>query len=250
MYRAIIIGASSGIGYALAKQLLLYGVKIGVAARRTDRLQPLVEKYGVERVVVKYMDVTSNDATTALHELIGEIGAPDLLLYASGIGKQNPELDEDIEINTVRTNCEGMVRIVDSFINYVKRESLYTKSHKAHIAVISSMAGTMGMGSAPAYSATKSMQSCYLTALSQYFRMYDVNCTVSDIRPGFVATDILNPEKHYPMLMSREVAVKHILRGLKHHRRVIIFDWRFRLLYLLWRIIPRVLWERMTIVKN
>ena len=106
------------------------------------------------------------------------------------------------------------------------------------------------MGSAPAYSATKSMQSTYLSALAQYVRRYDVPAEFSDIRPGFVATEILNPEKRYPMLMTPAAATRHILRGLRRRRRVIIFDWRFKLIVLLWRLIPRCLWERLTIVKN
>ena len=148
------------------------------------------------------------------------------------------------------TNSLGMVRIVDHFLNYVKREERYNAKHKAHIAVITSVAGTRGMGSAPAYSATKSMQSSYIEALAQHARMEHIPAIFSDIRPGFVATEILNPEKHYPMLISVEKAARHILRGLKHRRRIITFDWRFRLLTLFWRLIPRCLWERMTFIRN
>ena len=143
-----------------------------------------------------------------------------------------------------------MVRLVVHFLNYVKGTASYNAKHKAHIAVISSVAGTKGMGSAPAYSATKSMQSTYLSALAQYVRMYDIPALFSDIRPGFVATEILNPEKHYPMLMTTAQATRHILQGLKRKRRVIIFDWRFRLIVFFWRLIPRCLWERLTFVKN
>ncbi|MBO7307020.1 MAG: SDR family NAD(P)-dependent oxidoreductase [Alistipes sp.] len=250
MTRAIIIGATSGIGREVARALAKRGVVVGVAGRRAERLVELQAEFGEERVHIAEMDVTRDDATERLDALISKVGAPDLLLYASGIGKQNPELDPDIELNTVATNSSGMVRLVVHFLNYVKQSHAYDAKHRAHVAVISSVAGTKGMGSAPAYSATKSMQSTYLSALAQYVRMYDVPAQFSDIRPGFVATEILNPEKRYPMLMTPAEAAKHILRGLKRKKRVIIFDWKFRLVVAFWRMIPRFLWERMTFVKN
>lgn len=250
MKRAIIIGATSGIGREVARALAQRGVVVGVAGRRADRLKELQGEFGEERVCIAEIDVTKEDATERLDALISKVGAPDLLLYASGIGKQNPELDLDIELNTVATNSVGMVRLVVHFLRYVKQSQAYNAKHKAHIAVISSVAGTKGMGSAPAYSATKSMQSTYLSALAQYVRMYDVPAVFSDIRPGFVATEILNPNKRYPMLMSPATATRHILRGLRRRRRIIIFDWRFKLIVLLWRLIPRCVWERLTIVRN
>ena len=246
----IVIGATSGIGRAVVEKLANEGVRVGIAGRREDRLKELQERFGDERISYRVMDVTQASATEVLDELIAEIGAPDALLYASGIGKQNPTLDEDMELRTVETNCAGMVRIVDHFINYVKREPAYNKKHKAHIAVITSVAGTMGMGPAPAYSATKSMQSAYLVALAQHARMQHIPITVGDIRPGFVATEILNPEKRYPMIMTAEQAAKYVTRSLRRHKRITIFDWRYKLLVGFWRLIPRCIWERMTMVQN
>ena len=246
----IIIGATSGIGRAVVERLANEGVRIGIAGRREERLKELQQRFGADRIKYCIMDVTKASATEALNELIAEVGAPDALLFASGIGKQNPTLDEAMELRTVETNCMGMVRIVDHFINYVKRTPAYDNRHKAHIAVITSVAGTMGMGPAPAYSATKSMQSAYLVALAQYARMENIPITVGDIRPGFVATEILNPDKRYPMLMSVERAAMFVARSLRRHERITIFDWRYRLLVGFWRCIPRCLWERLTMIRN
>ena len=246
----IIIGATSGIGRAVTERLVAEGARVGIAGRREDRLNEIQEQLGTERVSYRVMDVTEASATVALDELIAEVGAPDALLYASGIGKQNPTLDADIELRTVETNCVGMVRLVDHFVNYAKRTPAYNKKHKAHIAVITSVAGTMGMGPAPAYSATKSMQSTYLVALAQHARMQRIPLTVGDIRPGFVATEILNPEKRYPMLMSVERAARFGVRSLRRHQRITIFDWRYRLLVGFWRCIPRCVWERLTMIRN
>lgn len=246
----VIVGATSGIGREVAEQLAERGVRLGIAGRRVELLEELRAKYGPERVAIAQMDVMKPSAAEALDRLLEEVGAPDVLLFASGVGKQNPELEEVRELTTVRTNCEGMVRTVDRFINYVKRELAYNDKHRAHVAVITSVAGTMGMGQAPAYSASKSMQSAYIVALAQHVRMQRIPVTFTDIRPGFVATELLNPAKHYPMLMSKAAAARHIIRGIERRRRIVIFDWRFRCIVALWRLIPRWLWERITIVKN
>ena len=246
----IVIGATSGIGRAVVEKLASEGVRIGIAGRREERLKELQQRFGTERISYRVMDVTQPSATAALDELIAEVGAPDALLFAAGIGKQNPTLDEAMELGIVETNCMGMVRIVDHFINYVKSTATYDKAHKAHIAVITSVAGTKGIGQAPAYSATKSMQSTYLVALAQHARMQRIPITVGDIRPGFVATEILNPEKHYPMMMTAERAARYVIGSLRRHKRITIFDWRYRLLVGFWRCIPRCVWERLTMVRN
>lgn len=250
MKRAIIIGATSGIGRAVAKALLEQGWQVGVTGRREHLLRELESESGDDRVFSELMDVTQEAATEALDRLIARMGEIDLLLFATGIGRQNRVLDEHIELSTVQTNCEGMVRIVDHFINHVKHSSAYSAKRKAHIAVITSVAGTTGIGTAPAYSATKKMQSTYLIALSQLIRMERLPITLSDIRPGFVRTEILNPEKHYPMVISCERAAQYIIKGLARRKRIITFDWRYRCIVFFWRMIPRWLWERMTFVRN
>ena len=247
MKRAIIIGASSGIGRAVASLLVERGWHIAITARRSEALDELRVMYGADRVMTMPMDVTKQEATSQLDKLLSEFGAPDLFFYASGIGGQNRELDIEKELDIIRTNCEGMVRVVDHFVNYVRSSTGYNKRHKAHIATITSVAGTRGIGTAAAYSASKAMQSEYISALSQLCFMENIPARFTDIRPGFVKTAILNPEKHYPMLISVERAAQHILRGLKRRKRVLIFDWRFKLLVLFWHLIPRFVWERLSI---
>ena len=247
---AVIIGATSGIGRELAVRLLEQGWRVGIAGRRKERLEEIQRQYGADRVFCAQMDVTKDEATVALDKLLEETGAPDLFLHVSGVGHQNPELDETIEMQVIRTNCDGMVRMVTHFINYVKSNTFYNSGHKAHIGVVTSVAGMAGLGIAAAYSASKKMQSTYLSALSQLARMKRLPVVFSDIRPGFVATEILDESHHYPLIMTVDKAASHILRGLRKKRRVITFDWRFHLITALWRIIPRGLWERLTFVKT
>ena len=243
MKTAIIIGATSGIGREVAARLVENGWKVGITGRRTEALESFRNEYG--------SDIYQDAAIFVIYEkaLLEQTGEPDLFLYASGVGYQNQELDLDKEIRTVRTNCEGMVRMVDHYVNYVRCHKYYAM-HKAHIAVISSVAGVAGLGTAPAYSATKRMQSHYLSALAQLARMEHIPIRFTDIRPGFIATDILNPDKHYPMLMSKEKAADHIMKALRRKKRVYTFDWRFRVVTFIWSLTPRCIWERITWIKN
>ena len=249
MKTAIIIGATSGLGREAAARLVAEGWKVGIAGRRTATLEAFQNEFGKDKVCIARMDVTRPESVEALDDLLSQTGDPDLFFYVSGVGFQNRELDEEKEMRIIQTNSEGMVRMVDHFFNYVRTHN-YSKRHKAHIAVITSVAGTNGMGASPAYSATKKMQSTYLTALSQLSRMDKIPVCFTDIRPGFVATDILNPNKHYPMLMSKEKATDHVMKALHKKKRVYTFDWRFRLVVGLWKMIPRFVWERLTWVQN
>ena len=213
MKRAIIIGATSGIGQEVAKCLLLEGWQIGIAGRRQSALETL-QRVAPDQIKIQALDVTLEDAAEKLNMLIDKTGGMDLFLLSSGIGFQNMKLDIEVELNTARTNVEGFTRMVDTAFAYFK------KNGGGHLAVISSIAGTKGLGVAPAYSATKRFQNTYIDALEQLAHLQKLKIHFTDIRPGFVATDLLNDGKHYPMLMKAEIVGRHIARALKHKRRM------------------------------
>ena len=236
--KAIVIGASSGIGQEVARLLIDEGWIVGVAARREDRLQEL-KQLAEGRVETIRLDVTEESATEALHELIQKIGGMDLFFYASGIGRQNRDLSENIELMTVRTNALGFTRMIGEAYRY------FVAHGGGHIAAITSIAGTKGLGPAPSYSATKAMQSTYLQALEQLARHQQSNIRFTDIRPGFVDTDLLSGTHHYPLLMRPDAVAREIVRAVHRHEHVRIIDWRWRILTAFWRRIPRCLWRRL-----
>lgn len=248
--KIIIIGATSGLGKGLAEALAAEGNTLGIAGRRTDALQTIASAFPEGRIETQTIDVTSPNACSALDDLLRRTGAPDLFIYVSGIGFQNPELEPEKELSTIRTNCEGMVRIVTHFVRYAAHNGAYDERNKAHIAVVTSVAATAPLGAAPAYSASKRMQSSYVTALVQLSRMNHWPVRFTDIRPGFVRTALLNPDKRYPLTMTADAAVHHILRGIRRHRRVVVFDWRYKVITFFWKLIPRAIWERLTFVRN
>ena len=238
MKKAIVIGASSGIGQEVARLLIEDGWTLGVAARREERLKPL-KQLAEERVEVARLDVMEDSATQVLQQLIEKLGGMDLFFYASGVGRQNRDLQEDIELNTVRTNALGFTRMIGEAYRY------FAKQGGGHIAAITSIAGTKGLGPAPSYSATKAMQATYLQALEQLAHKNGLNIRFTDIRPGFVDTDLLSGTHHYPMLMKPEAVAKDIVKAVEHKRHICIIDWKWRLLTAVWRRIPRWLWRRL-----
>ncbi len=232
MKKAIVVGASSGIGREVAKLLAADGWTVGAAARRSDLLQD------IGAAATECIDVTREDATVRLHALIDRIGGMDLFFYASGIGKQNRLLTEDVEVATVMTNGVGFTRMVGEAFRFFA-----DNGSEGHIAAITSIAGTKGLGPAPAYSATKAMQNNYLQALEQQAMQRRLKIRFTDIRPGFVDTDLLKGSFRYPMLMAPDKVARQIVRSVYHHRHVRVIDWRYRILTALWRRIPRCLWR-------
>lgn len=243
MKRAIIIGATSGIGQEVAKILLLEGWKLGVAGRRRSVLETF-QQIAPDQIEIEELDITQEEATDKLQILINKLGGMDLFLLSSGIGYQNINLDSKIELDTARTNVEGFIRMVDSAFTYFKENG------GGHLAVISSIAGTKGLGVAPAYSATKRFQNTYIDALEQLAHLQRLNIYFTDIRPGFVATALLNDGKHYPMLMKADKVGYSIVKAIKRKQRVAIIDTRYRILVFFWQMIPQWIWKRMPIKTN
>ena len=108
------------------------------------------------------------------------------------------------------------------------------------------IAGTKGLGAAPAYSATKRFQNHYLECLSQQARMRHLPIAITDIRPGFVKTDLIAGSS-YPLQLKPEDVAKHIVSAIENGKEVKVIDWRYDILVFLWRLIPRWLWTRLKI---
>lgn len=137
------MGATSGIGYEVAKLLIAEGWYLGIAGRRLEKLQAF-QRQAPERIQIRPIDIRKEGAEKELDALIDEVGGMDLYVHCSGIGFQNFELAPDIELNTLETNGTGFTRMVGHAFRF------FLQQGKGHIAVISSIAGTKGLGIAPA----------------------------------------------------------------------------------------------------
>lgn len=241
--RAIVVGATSGIGLEVAKVLAAKGWQVGIGGRRENLLAQIeAEVPGI--VAAERIDVTATDATEALDRLIQKLGGMDLYFHSSGIGFQNPSLDFDKEVATAETNNVGFTRMVNYAFHYFSARP----EIDGHIAVISSIAQTKGLGAAPAYSASKRYVSHYMECLTQLCAIRHIpNIHLHDIRPGFVRTAILGDGNPYPMQLKPADVAREIVRGIERNRAIITVDWKYRILVFFWRLVPRWLWVRLRI---
>ena len=239
---AIVMGATSGIGYEVALALARQGWRVGVAGRREDILKKMVEETaGI--VAYEVIDVTVPQATDALHRLIGKMGGMGLYFHSSGIGYQNTALDADKELRTIETNCLGMARLVGEAFRYFEQHP----ETEGQIAVISSIARTRGLGAAPAYSASKRFTSHYMESLCQLKRIKGLrHLHITDIRPGFVRTPLIEGS-HFPMQLDARRVAAIIVAAIRRHQSVVTINWLYRLLVFFWQLIPRWLWVRMKV---
>lgn len=239
MERIIITGATSGIGYQTAKLFLKKGHMVGIAGRRGEKLRQIADEYP-GRCHSAIIDITEGDAALKLSRLIDEMGGMDIYLHISGVGAQNQSLDPETELNTVETNCVGFTRMITAACNY------FVSAGGGHIAVVSSIAGTKGLGAAPSYSATKRYQNIYIDALSQLASIKKCPIRFTDIRPGFVDTPLLK-QGSYPMLMTPGYVAGRIYKAIKAGKRRVTIDWRYKILVCMWRLIPEFIWERLPV---
>lgn len=242
------MGATSGIGKEVARLLAAKGWMVGIAGRRAELLSDLqASTPGI--TCHKQIDITSEEAPRLLRQLITELGGMDLYFHSSGIGWQNNQLDSRKELLTMETNGVGFVRMVDEAFNWFAEQEPSQApyhSHHPHIACITSIAGTKGLGTAPAYSATKRFQNHYIESLEQLARMRHLRISFTDIRPGFVRTALISGS-NYPLQLKAEDVAKAIMRAIDGRRRTVTIDWRYLLLVALWRLVPRWLWVRLPI---
>lgn len=227
--KAIVIGASSGIGEALAVELAREGYDVGITARRVELLRSLQQRIP-SRSVVRQMDVTRTfEAMRILEGLIAELGGLDLIVINAGINPCNTRLDWPVELDTISVNVCGFAAMANAAMRYFLREN------KGHLVGISSIAALKGSASRPAYSASKAFVSNYLQGLR--FRAGGTGVYVTDIRPGFVDTIMIKEVRCRFWAASPAGAARQIAQAIKKRkkavyitRRWVIISWIVRLL--------------------
>jgi short-subunit dehydrogenase len=238
MKKAIIIGATSGIGKGLAKLFAENNYKVGITGRRTELLNDLKSE-NPDAYFIKTLDVT-NTAVTAkkLEELATELGGLDILIICSGTGDINEKLEFEIEKRTIDTNVIGFTFVADWTFNY------FEKQKSGHLVAISSIGGLRGSRQAPAYNATKSYQINYLEGLRQKASKLRHPIYVTDIRPGFIDTEMAKGEGLF-WVMPVEKAVRQIYKAIITKRKVAYVTKRWRLTAMILKRIPGPVYDKM-----
>mgnify|MGYP003337432510 CR=1 FL=1 len=237
MKKAIIIGATSGIGKGLAKLLVDNNYKIGLTGRRVELLNEL--KNENPNFYIKAFDINdTNVVGQKLDELTTELGGLDLLIISSGIGDINDNLAFEIEKRTIVTNVYGWTCAACWAFNYFENQK------SGHLVAISSIGGIRGSRQAPAYNSTKAYQINYLEGLRQKAKKLNTSIFVTDIRPGLVDTEMAKGDGLF-WVMPVEKTVRQIFKAINNKKKVAYVTKRWRLIATILKQIPRSIYDRM-----
>ena len=237
MKKAIVIGATSGMGRELAKILAEHEYAVGLVGRRIALLRELQAEIGVQSHV-KSFDISSEEAMSLLEELIQEMKGIELVVISAGCGFINPDLDFAKEKETIAVNVSGFAAMANvAFKHFVEQGA-------GHIVGISSVAALRGSGQAPAYNASKAFVSNYLEGLRQKAHQLGLPITVTEIQPGFVDTAMAQGEGLFWMA-SPSKAASQIYLAIAHKRNHAYVTRRWRLIAWLLKMIPGRLYNKM-----
>ncbi len=235
--KAIIVGATSGIGRGLAEILVKNGYLVGITGRREKNLVE-IQQLNPSNIFIKTFDVqNTDDSRIKLAELMNEMGGVDLLIYSSGIGDENRSLDFAIENNTIQTNAVGFTNIATYIFNHFKSKG------QGQIVCISSIAGFRGNPFYPAYAATKAYLQNYIESLRIKSKKEKCGVVVTDLRAGFVKTGHVSDSKMF-WEISVDTAVKHMYKAIIRKKEVAYIKKRWWIIMLIMRLMPRWLYDR------
>jgi len=221
--KTVVIGASSGIGKCIAEQLLSSGDIVVLCARRTVLLEEIHARYP-DTSIVETLDVNDTvNVENNLTRIFKDLKQVDWLILSSGIGDFNPDLDFDTEKKTIDTNVSGFTAVVDCAFNLFKNQGF------GQLAAISSIGGLRGGVGSPAYNASKAYQINYLEALQIKAQKDKVPVYVTDIRPGFVDTEMAKGEELFWVVPVTKAA-DQIIKAVTKRRRVVYVSRRWGLI--------------------
>lgn len=238
MKKAIIIGATSGIGKELAKLLVDSGCKVGITGRRIKLLEELKSE-NPKSYFIKAFDIADTKVLVEkLEELTTELGGLDLIIISSGTGDINENLDFEIEKRTIETNVIGFTCVADWAFNY------FEKQKYGHLVGITSIGGLRGSRQAPSYNATKAYQMNYLEGLRQKATKLKQHIFITDVRPGLVDTEMAKGEGLF-WIMPIAKAVRQIFTAIKNKRKVAYVTKRWWIIALILKRLPRLIYDKM-----
>ena len=238
MKKAIIVGATSGIGRSLAKKLVENGYLVGITGRRANLLEELKAE-NPENFISSTFDICESLAIPEhLNKLTTELGGLDLIIISSGTGDINNQLDFNTEKRTIDTNISGFTAIADWSYNFFQNQK------HGHLVAISSIGGLRGNSQAPSYSASKAYQINYLEGLRIKASKSKLPIYITDIRPGFVATEMAKGEGLF-WVIPVEKASKQIFSSIKNKNKVTYVTRRWGFVALLMQLLPKGVIDKM-----
>lgn len=237
--RAVIIGASSGIGEALARTLAAQGWQLGLTARRLDRLEALASELAVP-CACRAMDVSAPQAAIEIFsDLLDETGGADLVILNAGQMHPNPSLDWEPEAATLAVNVTGFAALAGATMRH------FFEQGSGHLVGVTSVVAVRGGANAPAYAASKAFESHYLDTMRLQAARRALPIHVTEIRPGFVETALVAGIAHQFWVATPATAARQIVRDIARKRRCVYVTRRWQAIAWLMRVIPESLYIKL-----
>jgi decaprenylphospho-beta-D-erythro-pentofuranosid-2-ulose 2-reductase len=220
--RGIIIGASDGIGAALARRLAREGYILALLARSKDKLESLCNEINQTskelRTRIYVHDVTEYEKVPdLLRKIVADLGGLDLVVFVAGINYPPGGIDQyDFENDRkmIEVNLIGAM----AWLNPVA--GMFQAAKAGQIVGISSVAGDRGRVGNPGYNTSKAALTTYLEALRNRLTRYGVN--VLTVKPGFVQTEMLKAAQGpTPFTIAPEKAIDDIWNAMQKRKQVI-----------------------------
>ncbi len=235
--RVIITGATSGIGRALAIEFLNHDFRVGVTGRRRERLEELKSLYA-DRVEVLEQDLRLRDQIEpGLDDLARRLGGVDIVVANAGTSRRDSELPLAKEFEVIEVNIAGFVATINWALRRFKQQG------EGRIVGVSSVAAFWGNKLNPMYNATKAFEMNYLRGLHAH--LYGTGISVTDVRPGFVATEMTAGNPQMIAVASPEKAAKQIFRAIMKRRKVVYITKRWRFIAAIMRMTPDFIYRRL-----
>ena len=243
--RALIIGASSGIGAALARRLAREGYVLALVARRKGLLAGLsaeLNKSSGSRIALPFVhDVRDHQQVPdLLRRITADLGGLDLVIYASGVNY--PPGLQSYNFETDREMLE--VNLVSAFAWLDPVAALFQSAGAGQIVGISSVAGDRGRVGNPGYNASKAGLTSLLESLRNRLTRRGVH--VLTVKAGFVKTDMLKAAQKVMLPITAEKAAEDIYRAIRRRRQQIYTPWFWTWIMLVVRNIPSFVFRRMS----
>lgn len=234
--KIVIVGATSGIGRKMTELYCQKGYMVGITGRRKELLDEIQHNYP-SQIQTECFDITENQNTIHLENLVKKLGGLDILVISAGGGDVSKELNWQLDKLTVDTNVNGFVEIANWGFNY------FVNQNHGSLATISSIASLRGNSWAPAYSASKAFQSNYFEGLSIKAARMKKNISVTCIEPGFVDTHMAKGDKKI-WVIPVEKAARRIIAAIEKKKRKSFLSIRWWFVAKLLKLLPYWLLKR------
>ncbi len=218
----IITGASSGIGWELAKEASRHGARVGLIARREEKLKQLTDEIRTSNGVAEYAvaDVAERaslgEAFRALEEKLGHC---DVLIANAGVGSTNPidSLNIPGAEKVIRINLLGVMYAIEAVLPGMIQRG------KGSVAAISSVASYKGIPGAAAYCASKAAVNAYMESLR--IQLIGKGVSFTTICPGFIRTPMTEKNDGMFLVLEAATAARKIIKAIQREKKVFNFPW-------------------------